>query len=102
FGGSQSVCGRFAGPQFVAFDRAGNVYTTDAGLNRVQKFTPEGKLLAHWGSAGAAPGGFGPPPLGKNGKPITGGPIASTGSFRNFCERGVVRTLRRWLVDGAA
>jgi len=43
FGGSQPVGGRFAGPQFVAFDRAGNVYTTDAGLNRVQKFTPEAR-----------------------------------------------------------
>jgi sugar lactone lactonase YvrE len=75
FGGRQPVGGRFAGPQFVAFDRAGNVYTTDAGLNRVQKFTPEGRLLAHWGSAGADPGGFGPPPLDKNGQPITGGPI---------------------------
>ena len=30
FGGGQSPGGRFAGPQFVAFDRAGNVYTTDA------------------------------------------------------------------------
>ena len=38
-----------AGPQFVAFDRAGNVYTTDAALDRVQKFTPDGKLLAFWG-----------------------------------------------------
>lgn len=76
FGGSQPVGGRFAGPQFVTFDRSGNVYTTDAGLNRVQKFTPEGKLLAFWGSANAEPGGFGPPPLGKDGKPTTGGPIA--------------------------
>src|SRR5262245_3607705 len=74
FGGSQPVGGRFSGPQFVAFDRAGNVYTTDAALNRIQKFTPEGKLLAHWGSAGAEPGGFGPPPL-YNDKPVTGGPI---------------------------
>ena len=50
FGGGQPAGGRFAGPQFVAFDRAGNVYTTDAALDRVQKFTPEGKLLAFWGS----------------------------------------------------
>ena len=76
FGGSQTAGGRFAGPQFVAFDRAGNVYTTDAALNRIQKFTPEGKLLAFWGSDSDKPGGFGPPPLDKNGKPSTGGPIA--------------------------
>src|SRR5262245_18147768 len=76
FGGSQPAGGRFAGPQCVAFDRAGNVYTTDAALNRIQKFMPEGKLLAHWGSGDAEPGGFGPPPLNKDGKPGMGGPIA--------------------------
>jgi len=76
FGGNQAPGGRFAGPQFVAFDSAGNVYTTDADLNRVQKFTADGKLLAHWGSAGSEPGGFGPLPLQRNGKPATmGGPI---------------------------
>lgn len=76
FGGGQPAGGRFAGPQFVAFDRAGNVYTTDAALDRVQKFTPEGKLIAYWGSESAEPGGFGPPPLGKDGNPTTGGPIS--------------------------
>jgi tripartite motif-containing protein 71 len=77
FGGGQPVGGRFAGPQFVAFDRAGNVYATDAALGRVQKFTPEGKLLDHWGSKSDGPGGFGgPPPVGKNGKSGLGGPIA--------------------------
>jgi sugar lactone lactonase YvrE len=76
FGGGQPVGGRFAGPQFVAFDRAGNVYTTDAALNRIQKFTPEGKLLAFWGSNGAEPGGFGPPTVNKDGTPGPGGPIS--------------------------
>ena len=76
FGGGQAAGGRFAGPQFVAFDRAGNVYTTDAAMDRVQKFTPEGKLLAFWGSESADPGGFGPPPKNKDGTPGTGGPIS--------------------------
>lgn len=76
FGGGQAAGGRFAGPQFVAFDRAGNVYTTDAALDRVQKFTAEGKLLALWGSESADPGGFGPPPLNKDGTPGMGGPIS--------------------------
>lgn len=76
FGGGQSPGGRFAGPQFVAFDRAGNVYTTDAALDRIQKFTSDGKLLTYWGSESTEPGGFGPPPLGKDGKPVTGGPIS--------------------------
>jgi tripartite motif-containing protein 71 len=76
FGGNVGAGGRFAGPQFVAFDSAGNVYTTDADLKRVQKFTPNGKLLAHWGSGGTEPGGFGPLPLQRNGKMATmGGPI---------------------------
>jgi sugar lactone lactonase YvrE len=75
FGGNVGAGSRFAGPQFVAFDLAGNVYTTDADLKRVQKFTPEGKLLAHWGSGGSEPGGFGPLPLQRNGKLATmGGP----------------------------
>lgn len=76
FGGGQSAGGRFAGPQFVAFDRAGNVYTTDAANDRIQKFTPEGKLLAFWGSECADPGGFGPPPRNKDGSPGMGGPIS--------------------------
>lgn len=76
FGGDQPAGGRFAGPQFVAFDRAGNVYTTDAALDRIQKFTTDGKLLAHWGSESAAPGGFGPAPKAKDGTPIMGGPIS--------------------------
>lgn len=76
FGGDQSPGGRFAGPQFVAFDSQGNVYATDAALDCVSKFTPEGKFLGRWGSESAEPGGFGPPPLIKAGTPTFGGPIA--------------------------
>ncbi len=76
FGGNSGVGSRFAGPQFVAFDRAGHAYTTDADLKRIQKFTPDGELLGYWGSGGTEPGGFGPPPLQRNGKPSNmGGPI---------------------------
>lgn len=76
FGGSVPAGGRFSGPQFVAFDRAGNAYTTDAALDRVQKFTDKGEFIAMWGSESSDPGGFGPPPLGTDGKPTQGGPIA--------------------------
>lgn len=76
FGGGQPAGGRFAGPQFVAFDKAGNVYTTDAALDRVQKFTPDGKLLGFWGSESAEAGGFGPPTTNKDGTPGPGGPIS--------------------------
>ncbi len=76
FGGSVAAGGRFSGPQFVAFDRAGNAYTTDAALDRVQKFTSQGEFIAQWGNESSDPGGFGPPPLGQDGKPTQGGPIA--------------------------
>ncbi len=76
FGGGTGPGGRFSGPQFVSFDATGNVYTTDPSLDRVQKFTPEGKLLGYWGNESVEPGGFGPPPLNKDGNPGMGGPIA--------------------------
>ena len=75
FGGDQPAGGRFAGPQFVAFDQAGNVYTTDPALDRIQRFTSDGNLLAYWGSESAEPGGFGPPRLNKDGTPGMSGPI---------------------------
>jgi sugar lactone lactonase YvrE len=59
----------------VAFDRAGNVYTSDAALDRIQKFTPAGQLLGYWGTESPEPGGFGPPPTNAEGTPIMGGPI---------------------------
>jgi sugar lactone lactonase YvrE len=75
FGGEQAAGGRFAGPQFVAFDPAGNVYTSDAALDRIQKFTSAGELLDYWGSESSEPGGFGPPPTNAEGVPTIGGPI---------------------------
>jgi sugar lactone lactonase YvrE len=76
FGGTVGVGSRFAGPQFVAFDRDANIYTTDAALDRVQKFSPDGKFLKMWGSESDQPGGFGPAPPNKDGTPGPGGPIA--------------------------
>ena len=45
-------------------------------LDRVQKFTADGELLAYWGNESSEPGGFGPPPLNKDGTPGMGGPIS--------------------------
>ncbi|MBX9789766.1 MAG: hypothetical protein K2Y37_12685 [Pirellulales bacterium] len=59
FGGDPHPKAFFAGPTFVACDRHGNVYTTEAILCRVQKFSSEGEPLANWGSSEAKPGGFG-------------------------------------------
>ncbi len=45
----------------LAVDSAGNVYVTDSGNYRVQKFDSAGKFLAKWGTEGAADGQFSEP-----------------------------------------
>ncbi|MEM3065574.1 MAG: HYR domain-containing protein, partial [Candidatus Nitrosotenuis sp.] len=53
FGGQGLVkTGAFSFPQYVAVDEAGNVYVTDLGNFRVQKFDNEGVYLHSWGSKG--------------------------------------------------
>ena len=42
----------------VAVDAAGDVVLSDTAGSSVQVFSPTGKLLAHWGSTGTAPGQF--------------------------------------------
>ena len=59
FGGNVSIRSRVGGPQFVAFDSKGNVYTTEGSVGRVQKFTAEGKFLLAWGDNEDKPGSFG-------------------------------------------
>jgi DNA-binding beta-propeller fold protein YncE len=45
FGGNVSVRSQVGGPQFLAFDSKGRLYTTEGSLGRVQKFTAEGNFL---------------------------------------------------------
>lgn len=59
FGGKVSIRSRVGGPQFLAFDSKGNLYTTEASEGRVQKFTPEGKFLLTWGDNDDKFGSFG-------------------------------------------
>jgi sugar lactone lactonase YvrE len=59
FGGNVVRTSRVGGPQFLALDSAGHVYTTEASVGRVQVFTREGKFLRAWGDNGTGPGGFG-------------------------------------------
>jgi sugar lactone lactonase YvrE len=59
FDGKEKLPNRTGGPNFVAADRDGNVYTTEAAPGRVQKFTAEGKVLLWFGDNGTGPGGFG-------------------------------------------
>jgi len=47
----------------VAVDTQGNVYAVDSSNNRIQKLSPNGELLAEWGTYGSAPGQF-PSPTG--------------------------------------
>jgi sugar lactone lactonase YvrE len=59
FGGDINPKSRTGGPQFLALDGEGNVFTTEGSVCRVQKFSPDGKFLASFGSAEDQPGGFG-------------------------------------------
>ena len=45
FGGNTNVKSRAGGPDFVALDKQGNLYTTEAMDGRVKKFTPDGGFL---------------------------------------------------------
>ncbi len=53
--------GRFYGPRDIAIDAEGNLYVTDTGNKRIQKFNPDGQFLGQWGGVGFAPGQFNEP-----------------------------------------
>ena len=53
--------GSFLSPQHLAFDSENNLYVTDLGNARVQKFDSSGNFLLEWGSVGTASGQFGHP-----------------------------------------
>jgi hypothetical protein len=53
--------GSFLSPQHLAFDSENNLYVTDLGNARVQKFDSNGNFLLEWGSKGTESGKFGHP-----------------------------------------
>lgn len=53
-----SKSGFFSFPQNLAVDELGNVYVTDLGNMRVQKFSNDGTFLKAWGSSGTGSGQF--------------------------------------------
>jgi streptogramin lyase len=53
--------GQFNAPDRVTTDSSGNVYVTDAALDRVQKFDSSGSFLTKWGTTGAGAGQFAGP-----------------------------------------
>lgn len=57
-GGPGGEDGQFIGPLSIAVDAAGNIYVSDVIKSRIQKFTPEGRLLLAFGETGNRPGHF--------------------------------------------
>jgi hypothetical protein len=53
-----SKTGFFLSPQHLAFDSENNIYVTDLGNSRVQKFDSTGNFLAEWGNRGSNDGEF--------------------------------------------
>ena len=53
--------GSFLSPQHLTFDSENNVYVTDLGNSRVQKFDSSGEFLLEWGTRGTNDGEFGHP-----------------------------------------
>ena len=66
FGSAGSGNGQFnwgsqGGLHGIAFDSSGNIYVTDSGNNRVQKFNSSGVYQSQFGSAGSGNGQFNQP-----------------------------------------
>jgi DNA-binding beta-propeller fold protein YncE len=57
-GDPQAEPGKFWGPRDLAIDPQGNVYVTDTGNKRVEKFNPSGEFMQAWGGGGIVPGAF--------------------------------------------
>lgn len=58
YGRNGGAPGKFDLPFGVGIDRDGNLLVSDTGNNRIQKFSPRGRLLAIWGREGTGPGEF--------------------------------------------
>src|SRR5215210_5415206 len=50
--------GEISSPRGVATDAAGNVYVSETGNQRIQKFTSRGRFITKWGSPGSGDGQF--------------------------------------------
>ena len=51
----------FYGPRRIAIGPDDSIYVVDQGHNRIAKFSPDGEVLASWGSAGNGDGQFNDP-----------------------------------------
>jgi tripartite motif-containing protein 71 len=55
---SGSGDGQFNAPQGIAVDSSNNVYVTDSGNDRIEKFDSDGTFTTKWGTTGAGAGQF--------------------------------------------
>ncbi len=55
---SGSAPGSVCSPAGLAVDGSGSLWVADSGNHRVQRFSPDGKLLACWGERGEGWGGL--------------------------------------------
>jgi len=60
-GGSGTANGQFNSPHGIAADSAGNIYVSDTGNGRMEKFSATGAFVTSIGSKGAGYGQFGDP-----------------------------------------
>ena len=51
----------FAQPTALTVDRHGNVFVADTNANRIDKLSPKGQVVGHWGKKGEGPGEFNRP-----------------------------------------
>ena len=58
FGGKGSEDGQLIAPHSIDIDKDGNVYVTDTGNNRIQKYDSEGNFVLKWGVEGSDDGQF--------------------------------------------
>ncbi len=58
WGSEGSGDGQFRSPIGIAIDSSGNIYISDQGNHRIQKFTPDGTFLAKWGGYNGNDGQF--------------------------------------------
>lgn len=49
WGGEGKEDGQFTNPSSIAVDSQGNIYVTDTGNSRIQKFDSQGNFIAKWG-----------------------------------------------------
>jgi sugar lactone lactonase YvrE len=91
--------GQFNGPLGVAVDRAGDVFVTDSGNNRVEEFSATGQYITQFGSSGSGTGEFSRPAE----ITIAGGQAYVVDSGNNRVEKWTVwENLPPGVVTGAA